>query len=291
VIYATAGSIIQPLLQNAPPGLGVALSVRVLDPPSTVILAERTAGIQEIASGAYTVELELPSDVPAFGETATWLVIWRNIAADPDVEVLEELQVSGHYVPTAPPAPGQLATIADVRRLAPGTSGKTDEEVGYALEVAESYLRERLLPFTETATERLYGVRGNQVIFLRPEITVAAVRTWDAHDGASYLRATPADFLPTTEGVRLMHSSETTWPRVEVDYVWAGDVPPAVREGVALTAANFLVTLPQLASGLRSERIGDYSYTFSDKDLEAAIPRRALQLMRPWLRRPRVWVV
>jgi len=79
------------------------------------------------------------------------------------------------------------------------------------------------------------------------------------------------------------------------------DVPTPVRDGVAMLAAGQYVSSPRLASGLTSERIGDYTYQIRPTGSGSFIPGQpasepdgfvteAMRLLRPYMAR-RIQVV
>lgn len=87
-----------------------------------------------------------------------------------------------------------------------------------------------------------------------------------------------------------------TYARVEVHYQGTGVIPQAVTEGIAFLAAGYWQDGPRALSGLRSEKIGDYSYSLgggSSSSVSEDTPSfvtRALWLLTPFLKRQRVSV-
>ena len=195
-----------------------------------------------------------------------------------------------------------LATVEDVRAVMRlrDSSLADDADLARSLSVAASYLSTKLPAYGASGgVVQEFGVSGDQVIRLPfPSATVTAVQVWDADGAAPRLLVPGTDYLVTPNGVRLHgHRFVNIDPRyapaegprgyARVDVTWQGgsDVPEAVREGVALFAASLWGTLPKLSSGMRSERIGDYSYTLGDKDVDTAMPPKALALLKPFMNR------
>jgi hypothetical protein len=85
------------------------------------------------------------------------------------------------------------------------------------------------------------------------------------------------------------------YSRVEVHYIGTGIIPQAVTEGIAFLAAGYTIDGPRALKGIKSERIGDYSYTLGDQPGdEVGVPSyvaRANWLLVPFMHRQRVMVI
>jgi hypothetical protein len=76
-----------------------------------------------------------------------------------------------------------------------------------------------------------------------------------------------------------------SYDRVVVTYTASNEVPAPVREAVALTAAAMYKQRGQAVAGIKSEKIGDYSYTRSESDGKAAssIPPEAMARLERYM--------
>jgi hypothetical protein len=83
------------------------------------------------------------------------------------------------------------------------------------------------------------------------------------------------------------------YARVEVHYIGTGVIPPAVSEGIAFLAAGYHRYGPKVLDGLKSERIGDYSYTLGGVQPGETLPylEQAQFFLRKYLRKQRVRVI
>ena len=203
-----------------------------------------------------------------------------------------------------------LATIDDVRAVLrlrdPALAD--DADLARVLAVAASWLEPKL----RTSYSATGGViqefheRADEVVRLPvPGAAVTQVAVWYADTSAPSVLTSGIEYLVTSSGVRLygqrypvgdlryapVDVGIRSYPRVEVTWTSAASVPEALREGVALFAASLWATLPKLSSGMRSERIGDYSYTLGDKDVDEALPPKAAALLKPFMRRKLPFVV
>jgi len=69
------------------------------------------------------------------------------------------------------------------------------------------------------------------------------------------------------------------YARVKVEYTGSGTVPASVREACACIAAHMYRTCVLEASGLTSERLGDYSYSRSPEKDSVSMPAAAQRLL------------
>lgn len=205
-----------------------------------------------------------------------------------------------------------LATVADVRRaLALRNPAVVDDDtLKYYLNVAASWLEPKIPPYdTASGTSVFYNANREGLLYLPvSSAQVTAVRGYDDNTAsATVMSAAKWDYVAEDGAVRLLRGAlgnlqdpryftppldtlTTQWARVEVDWVNSADVPWAVREGVALFAAALYQTNSKLTGGMRSERIGDYSYTLNDKDADDVMPQRARKLLKPYMRKRRIFV-
>jgi hypothetical protein len=227
----------------------------------------------------------------------SWLkVVW--IDANGDLSINDPIDASSE--------PPTIASVADVRRvlrLGPGQV-VSDDDLAYILNVAWSYLSPKLPDFSAAnGTETFYEVHAGDVLHLPHDgSSVSAIRGYgDPRGSATILVTGDFDVLPT--GVKLWNrgfgldarygpfdDTRSRWAKVEIDWERGVAVPYAVREAVALAAAGMYELNPKLIKGMRSERIGSYSYTLSDKDVEGAVPPRVWELLRDYMKRKTVFV-
>ena len=176
-----------------------------------------------------------------------------------------------------------LASVDDVKR-ALGHQVAADGDLARYLETADSYVRPLLQAYDVSGAQvaRFYNVRGNESVRLPlKRAAVPAVRVHELADSAAQVLG-PSDYYVTDDSVVLTLGTAEN-QRVEVDWSGAGiAVPAAVRDAVALTAAALYRRFPKLSSGMRSERIGSYSYTLNDEDVESVMPPMARDLIRPY---------
>lgn len=176
-----------------------------------------------------------------------------------------------------------LASVDDVKR-ALGHPVADDEALSHYLETADSYVRPLLQSYDVSGvqSEWYYNVRGTESVRLPlRRAAVPTVRVYELHDSAPRVLG-PSEYYVTDDRVVLVLGSDEL-EKVEVQWSSAGiAVPAAVRDAVALTAAALYRRFPKLSSGMRSERIGSYSYTLNDKDVERVMPPMARDLIRPY---------
>lgn len=205
-------------------------------------------------------------------------------------------------------SPTGLASVLDVRaalRLRDETAAN-DDDLAHSLAVAASWLQDKVPGYgVANGTINEFNVSTDAVIRLPVRsATVSQVRAWYADTATPTVLTAGTDYLVIEGGVRLFGGRSTgldprygpddvarTFARVDVSWSAADPVPDALREGVALFAAGLWATNPKLTSGMRSETIGSYSYTLSDKDVEDVMPSRARALLKPYMRRKLPFVV
>jgi hypothetical protein len=109
-------------------------------------------------------------------------------------------------------------------------------------------------------------------------------------DGRLFLR--PMRTVAPFEGVRADRLLRT-YARVEVHYIGTGVVPRAVSEGVAFLSAGYHRYGPKVLDGMKSERIGDYSYTLAGSTTGEELPylQQARFFLNRFMRKQRVRVI
>lgn len=214
-----------------------------------------------------------------------------------------------------------LATVEDVRRMLKIPESSVDDErdrqLESALEAAESWVHVRLRQrFDEETggTHTAYDHRETDEILLpRIGCSVTEVRvtlgseidlvamadsatlTADQYDvisglnGPRAIRLRPSMIIAPFEGA-VAERIPRTFRKVEIDWEppSSGDlVPAAVRDATALLAAGMWKVAPRLTAGIKSEKIGDYSYTLDDlKGGEGSdYWSQAMRILRPFIRR------
>lgn len=185
-----------------------------------------------------------------------------------------------------------FATIDDVKRMlrldGTTTTAAQDQRLQSFLDAAESRLRPRLMNFDAgSGTTVSYNVYAPSRIPL-PIIgaTIAQVRAWTTVSGGLRVFTTD-EYTPEDQYVELEYPG--FYQRVEVDWVYAGGVPEAVRDGVAMYAASLASRSQANSTGIKSERIGDYSYTISDAQVnKIGVPLDAWWMIKPYLKPRRV---
>lgn len=206
-----------------------------------------------------------------------------------------------------------LATLSDVQRVlqyATLTSAQV-EQLQEALEVADALLRVKLQTFDSSSGTAAYyhSVPGAGLNLPVNGAAVTAVRTYLTPDADPILLT--ADLFQVADthvllerrlwdmpwpygyGTQLVEGTDLVVARVEVDWTYTGGIPKPVRDAVALTTGALWSQGPKFVSGLKSERIGDYSYTLGGGGVgeqDALIPAAALSLVKPYLKRRSVFV-
>lgn len=180
-----------------------------------------------------------------------------------------------------------LAEIADVKRVLKltTTTAEQDQTIQEWIDTAESRVTPLLQDFeTTSGTTSFYDVTAPARLDLTTRgSTVTAVRGYAWPTGSAHVFS--GNELTTTERfVELEYPGY--YERLEIDWEYAAGVPQAVRDGVAMYAAYLMSRSQASATGIKSERIGDYSYTISDVKLTSAgIPEDAWFLLKPFRRR------
>lgn len=193
-----------------------------------------------------------------------------------------------------------IASTDDVRRVLRLTNEAmaSDADLQIALDVVVSWLANKLPDYmTSTGTQVFYDVRPGDVLPVpQPYGTITGI-TATAYGSATTL--VPDTDYYATDGLIVLRRRwrwdalahhQRTWDKVAVSWENVLDPPEALVEGVAMAAANLWSTSPTLVKGMRSERIGSYSYTLSDKSVDDVLGTRARALLRPFMRKHSVFV-
>ena len=213
-----------------------------------------------------------------------------------------------------------LATVEDVRRMLKIAESSVDDErdrqLASSLEAAESWVHVRLRQRFDQETGDTYSVydhrETDEILLPRIGCVVTAVRialgdelsevptndsttlTTDQYDvidgmnGARAIRLRAGLLYQPFEGATAERMPRV-YRKVEIDWEPpTGDlVPAAVRDATALLAAGMWKAAPRLAGGMKSEKIGDYSYTLDDLRGEEGSDywSQAMRMLRPFIRR------
>lgn len=217
-----------------------------------------------------------------------------------------------------------LASLDDVNRILGYTTGADptrDAKIRAALDAVESWAEAAIkVPPEGSNVEVYWDVGDDATLYLpAPDITVTKVKIIPNSMGGddsffwlyvNSLSSTGQGFDLDDQG-RLMlrpgrvynifddayvSSLRRQYDRVEVHYEGTGIVPRAITEGIAFLAAGYHRYGPQALQNIKSEKIGDYSYTLGgagsgsgDEDLPYL--KQADFFLRRFMRKQRVQVV
>jgi hypothetical protein len=214
-----------------------------------------------------------------------------------------------------------LASLADVKRILRIPSTSTNEErdarLQAALDAIESWASQSLWKISAEGpnVEVFFDVRDDSTLHLpASDLTVTKVKIIPAYgvddfywlyfnesstgagfdlDDQGRLMLRPAHFYAPFEGARAERLPRY-YARVEVHYIGSGVVPRAVTEGIAFLAAGYYTHAPTALNAIKSEKIGDYSYTLGSEggDGANALPyiEQAFFFLRDFMRRQKVAV-
>lgn len=212
-----------------------------------------------------------------------------------------------------------LASLTDVKRILriPPTSvdAERDANLRAALDAIESWASRSLKGLTASGSqvETYFDIYEDATLHLPgDDIVVTKVTVW------LYPSSEPVDWFAadTTGGPRYQVTDDgklilrpvlnmnsdagrtllRCYERVDVFYEGTGVVPRGVTEGIALMAAGYYSEGPQILRNVKSEKIGDYSYTLNDQHdaggnaTTPAYASRAAFFLNPWMRRNKVAV-
>lgn len=142
-MYVQPATSFEAILSAAPAGLVGQLGFSILQPSTaTTVLARRTTGITEVATGVYWTEETAPVS------EGMYLIIWDFGGTT----ATEELHVVASLPTFTPVVGGSYTTEADVRAYAPQiTTGIGDDELATLIAQAEQDI-DNALPFTYDIT-------------------------------------------------------------------------------------------------------------------------------------------
>jgi hypothetical protein len=208
-----------------------------------------------------------------------------------------------------------LASLEDVKRILRLTDDDParDAQLRAALDAVESWAEDAITIREGPQVDVHLDVHEDATLFLPGgDVVVTLVRVFE-YPGQVGQLLSPVDLefgsgfdvqgdrlvlrpITTTEPFEGAVASRLlrTYARVEIFYEGTGVVPKRVTEGIAFLAAGYWRDGPRVLKGIKSERIGDYSYALdtgtSESSEEAPFVARALWLLKRDLRRGRVRV-
>jgi hypothetical protein len=214
-----------------------------------------------------------------------------------------------------------LASLNDVNRILRYTTGDNparDAELRSALDAIESWAETSLwktsvsgpnvevyFDVVEDATLYLpagditvtnvkiipYAAGDDGFYFIYVNSTSSTGQGYDLDDQGRLMLRPMRTFAPF-EGARASRLLNT-YARVEVHYIGTGVVPRAVTEGIAFLAAGYWKFAPQALSAMKSEKIGDYSYTLGGTGSDDALPyvEQAMFFLKRFIKTQRVRVI
>jgi hypothetical protein len=211
-----------------------------------------------------------------------------------------------------------LASIADVKRIL-RIESSTDPVIDARLQAGLDVMEEWVLPklkyvgkegawcevyfdISEDATLRLPAndITITKVnVFEYPSsfgIPLSPIELGLGHgfdqDDQGNLMLRPSLYFSPFQGA-VASRPRRTYSRVEVHYLGSGVVPRTITEGIAFLAAGYYQDGPRILAGLKSEKIGEYSYTLADRLApdEADYVAQGLWFLGPQFKRQRVAVI
>lgn len=204
-----------------------------------------------------------------------------------------------------------LATVADVKRVLrlADDAEPRDTQLAEALAAIEAWAEPRLQNFDSGAsTESFYDIAEDATLAIPPGVTVSQVSVgmtvdeelvlddidWEYDSAAGRLMLRPNMHVVPFENVDATRFRRD-WQHVRIDYTNSAGVPANVRDAIALLAAGYWRTGPQILADLNAEKIGDYSYSVSgggvDDQSTPRFIRRALWLLGRHLKRHKVMAI
>jgi hypothetical protein len=214
-----------------------------------------------------------------------------------------------------------LATLEDVNRILGYTTGDNtarDAKVRAELAAIESWAETSLWKISAEGpnVEVYFDVVEDATLYLPAgDITVTKVKIvpyasgddgfyfiyvnsssstgqgYDLDDQGRLMLRPAKTFAPFegARGSRLLN----TYARVEVHYEGTGVIPRAVTEGVAYLTAGYHAYGPKALAAIKSEKIGDYSYTLAGAGPGETLPYldQALFFLKRFIKTQRVRVI
>lgn len=188
-----------------------------------------------------------------------------------------------------------LATLADVRRYLPGVT-VDDNILQPLLDSVTEWIKEYAnadWDASGSVTENFYHVMSGKILKLKDSApSSVAVNTYLGISSTASALTIDSGFRVMSNGrVQLREisrmgrvqglrpeeldaagSGDTEYSRVEVTYTASNVVPAPIKEAVAMTVAARYSQAKLNVSGVKSERLGDYSYTREDSSKEGSVP-------------------
>lgn len=213
-----------------------------------------------------------------------------------------------------------LASLADVNRILGYTTGdntERDAKIRSNLAAVESWAEGALWKISAEGpnVEVYFDVFEDATLHLPAEdLTVTKVKIipYIGNDSFYYIyvnsgSSTGAGYELDDQGRLMLRPMKTfepfegahasrllrTYDRVEVHYIGTGVVPKSVTEGIAFLTAGYTKYGPQALANVKSEKIGDYSYTLGGSDPTEQLPyvTQANFFLRRFMRTQRVRVM
>ena len=196
-----------------------------------------------------------------------------------------------------------LALTADVKRILRRPNEDIDSQLAPALEAAEQWVRERTgrgWDQSGSVTQTFYNIRQGKTLYLddvAPK-SITSVTSYLTADGTGTLLTADTDYQLEDKGklhwyfnalvspgglpgasVRILPS---IYAKIVVVYKARGQVPAPVREATAIIAAASFNGTAAPISGMRSQRMGDYSYTRDGTGV--VVPKAAIDYLAQYVR-------
>jgi len=133
-----------------------------------------------------------------------------------------------------------------------------------------------------------YAAGDDSFYYIYVNSEAGSLGGYDLDDqGRLYLR--PMRTVTPFEGARADRLMKV-YARVDVHYIGTGVVPRAVTEGIAFLAAGYHAYGPKALEAIKSEKIGDYSYTLAGVSGDEELPyiRQAYFFLNRYMRTMRV---
>lgn len=214
-----------------------------------------------------------------------------------------------------------LASLDDVNRILGFTTGdnpERDKKVRSELAAIESWAEGALWKISAEGPncEVYFDVKDDATLYLPSgDVTVTKVKIIPRASGNDdfywiYVNSTSSTgqgYDLDDQGRLILRPMRSTTPfegahagmlgqtydRVEVHYEGTGVIPRAVTEGVAFLAAGYHAYGPQALQNIKSEKIGDYSYTLGGNASGEELPyiKQAYFFLSRFMRTQRVRVI
>lgn len=198
-----------------------------------------------------------------------------------------------------------IAVTADVKRILERSDDDIDAQLSPTLESAEQWVRDRTgrdWDQSGIVTQPFYNIRQGKTLRLgdiAPK-SITSVTTYLTADATGSVLTANTDYQLEDKGKLHLYFNRLRSPvglpgatvrilpsifaKVVVVYKARGQVPAPVREATAIIAAASFNGIAAAISGMRSERMGDYSYQRDTRDKGGlVIPQAAMAYLAPYL--------